>query len=62
MSRNTEMEQLRRRLRRQLLRDLLHGVPPVGATLDEINGYYGYHLQPGTFLVLMIQLLSLIHI
>ena len=56
MSRNTEMEQLRRRLRRQLLRDLLHGVPPVGATLDEINGYYGYHLQPGTFLVLMIQL------
>lgn len=63
MSRDTELKTLRQeldqlhlKLRRQLLRELLHGVPPLGATLDEINGYYGYHLQPGTFLVLMIQL------
>lgn len=63
MSRDTELEtlrqqldQLRLKLRRQLLRELFHGVPPLGTTLDEINEYYGYHLQPGTFLVLMIKL------
>lgn len=63
MSQNTplaairlQLEQLRVRLRQQLLRDLLHGVPPVGSTLEELNSYYGYQLRPGTFLVLMIRL------
>ena len=63
MSQNTplaairlQLEQLRVRLRQQLLRDLLHGVPPVGNTLEELNSYYGYQLRPGTFLVLMIRL------
>ena len=51
-----QLEQLRRRLRQQLLRDLLHGVPPVGDDLETINDYYGYHLRPGTFIVLMIRL------
>ena len=44
MSQNTplaairlQLEQLRVRLRQQLLRDLLHGVPPVGNTLAELN-------------------------
>ena len=45
MSQNTplaairlQLEQLRVRLRQQLLRDLLHGVPPVGNTLEEHPG------------------------
>lgn len=51
-----QLDQVRRKLRRQLLRDLFHGVPLAGSTLEEINDYYGYHLRPGTFNILMIQL------
>lgn len=51
-----EPELLRRRLRRQLLRDLLHGVPLAGATLEAVNDYYCLDLQPGFYNVLMIRL------
>lgn len=49
-------QQLQQKLRRQLLRDLFHGAPVAGSTLDEINEYYGYHFQPGSFNVLVIRL------
>jgi AraC-like DNA-binding protein len=49
-------QQLQQKLRRQLLRDLFHGAPTAGSTLDEINEYYGYHFQPGSFNVLIIHL------
>lgn len=51
-----EVRALRLKVRRQMLRDLLHGAPVAGETLDEINEYYGYQLRPGAFNVLMIQL------
>ena len=47
---------LRRKMRRQLLRDLFHGVPLAGSTLEEINQYYGYQLRPGVYNILMIRL------
>lgn len=47
---------MRKKLRRQLLRDLFHGAPAAGSTLDEINEYYGYHFHPGEFNVLIIRL------
>ena len=53
-----DMAQLRRKMRRQLLRDLFHGAPLAGSTLEEINEYYGYHLRPCTYNVLMIRLHS----
>lgn len=48
-------EPLRRRMRRQLLRDLYHGVPLAAESLDGINEYYGYHLKPGVYNILMIR-------
>lgn len=51
-----QLELLRLKLRRQLLRDLYHGVPLAGSTLDEINDYYCWNLRPGTYNVLMIRL------
>ena len=50
-----ETELLRRKLRRQLLRDLFHGTPPAESTLEGINDYYEYRLRPGMFSVVMIR-------
>ena len=48
--------QLKRKLRQQLLRDLFHGAPPAGSSLEEINEYYGFRFVPGNFNVTVIRL------
>ena len=50
-----ETDLLRRKLRRQLLRDLFHGTPPAEDTLEGINAYYEYRFRPGTFAVVMVR-------
>ena len=47
---------LQRKVRRQLLRELYYGIPPIGDTLETLNGYYGYSLTQGIYNVIMIRL------
>ena len=46
------------RLRKQLLRDIYYRVPPVGSSLAQINEYYGYHLEPGAYQLMLLRVID----
>lgn len=46
------------RLRKQLIRDIYYRVPLAGDTPEQINGYYGYHLEPGAYQLLLLRVMD----
>lgn len=43
------------RLRKQLLRDIYYRTPPAAGTLEEVNAYYGYRLEPGAYQLILLR-------
>lgn len=48
---------IRMRLRKQLLRDIYYHLPLGGTTLDTLNAYYGYQMQPGAYQLILLRML-----
>ena len=43
------------RLRKQLIRDIYYQVPLAGATIQELNEYYGYGMCPGAYQLMILR-------